>query len=293
MIPLLAKHTLLAFARLLVLCVTIFLILRSAGSYYDRDLSFVEFFQAMFSGRLVRNPGLTGLPPLETAVSYSFTTLTAALVLSYGFGGPLGVALGRYRTPWAQIPGHIVISVALAVPAFLVAYVVLYHSVARWGIFIGGEAAAGSEEGSRAFIGQCLLLAIPLSLSGIAFIARQVSQAVFHAFPEPSLRASRSLGITQRMLFDTVIASVVWSPLLRALPFLFSLFLSILIVTETAFFIPGFGYSIFKAAKESDLQSLAVLSLWASTALLAANAFADVLVEWIDTRQPAPASETG
>ena len=285
MIQLIAKHAFLAAARLLVLCVVIFLILRSAESYYDKDLSFVEFIEAMFSGRLVRAPGLTGLPPLATAFLYSLTTLTAALLLSYGFGGPLGVVLGRYRMAWAQIIGHVIISIALATPAFLVAYVVLYVSIADWGIFIGGDYALSAGASPRAFAGQCLLLAIPLSLPGIALIARQVSQAVFNAFPEGSLRAFRSLGITQRMLFDTVIISAIWSPLLRSLPFLLSLFLSVLIVTETAFFIPGFGYSIFKAAKESDLQSLAVLSLWTSTALLTANTFVDVLAEWIETRR--------
>jgi oligopeptide transport system permease protein len=285
MIQLIAKHAFLAAARLLVLCVVIFLILRSAESYYDKDLSFVEFIEAMFSGRLVRAPGLTGLPPLPTAFLYSLTTLTAALLLSYGFGGPLGVVLGRYRMAWAQIIGHVIISIALATPAFLVAYVVLYVSIADWGIFIGGDYALSAGASPRAFAGQCLLLAIPLSLPGIALIARQVAQAVFNAFPEGSLRAFRSLGITQRMVFDTVIISAIWSPLLRSLPFLLSLFLSVLIVTETAFFIPGFGYSIFKAAKESDLQSLAVLSLWASTALLTANTFVDVLAEWIETRR--------
>jgi len=287
MIPLLAKHSLMALARLLLLCVAIFLILRSAGAYYDRDLSFMQFFPAMFSGRLVRDPALTGLPPLREAFAYSFTTVMAALGLSYGFGGPLGVALGRYRSVWTQVPGHLVVSIALATPAFVVAYGVLYQSVSSWGIFIGGEgAAAPGGGGMRGFIGQCLLLAIPLSLSGIALIARGVSQAVFQAFPEPALRASRSLGITQRTLFDPVIASVVWAPLLKALPFLLSLFLSILIVTETVYFVPGFGYAIFKAAKESDLQSLAVLSLWTSTALLVANAFVDLLLEWIDAREP-------
>jgi ABC-type dipeptide/oligopeptide/nickel transport system permease component len=286
MIHLLAKHFLLTTGRLLVLCVAIFLILRSAETYYDRDLSFVEFIQAVFSGRLVRAPGLTGLPPLPTAFLYSMTTLILALVLSYGFGGPLGIVLGRYRMTWAQVLGHMVISVALATPAFLVAYVVLYLSISDWGIFIGGETALAAGSSPRAFAGQCLLLAVPLSLPGIAIIARQVAQTVFNAFPEGSLRAFRSLGITQRSLFDTVIASAIWTPLLRALPFLLSLFLSVLIVTETAFFIPGFGYSIFKAAKESDLQSLAVLSLWSSTALLVANSFVDVLVEWLDSRTP-------
>jgi peptide/nickel transport system permease protein/oligopeptide transport system permease protein len=287
MIQLLTKHTMLAAGRLFVLCVVIFLILRSAESYYDKDLSFLEFIEAMFSGRLVRAPGLTGLPPLPTAFLYSLTTMSAALLLSYGFGGPLGVLLGRYRTPWLQVAGHIIISIALATPAFLVAYVVLYVSIRDWGIFIGGDAALAAGASPRAFAGQCLLLAIPLSLPGIALIARQVAQTVFNAFPEGSLRAFRSLGITQRMLFDTVIISAIWTPLLRALPFLLSLFVSVLIVTETAFFIPGFGYSIFKAAKESDLQSLAVLSLWTSTALLAANTFVDVMLEWIESRNPA------
>ncbi|RFC46662.1 MAG: ABC-type dipeptide/oligopeptide/nickel transport system, permease component [Verrucomicrobia bacterium] len=283
MIRLLTKHLLLATGRLLLLCVTIFLILRSAETYYERDLSFVEFIGAVFSGRLVRAPGL---PPLATAFLYSQTTIVLALVLSYGFGGPLGIILGRYRMIWAQILGHLFISVALATPAFLVAYAVLYVSIADWGIFIGGESALAPGASPRTFAGQCLLLAIPLSFPGIALIARQVSQTVFNAFPEGSLTAFRSLGIPQRLLFDRVIASAIWSPLLRTLPFLLSLFLSVLIVTETAFFVPGFGYSIFKAAQQSDLQSLAVLSLWSSTALLLANSFVDILEEWLHSRNP-------
>lgn len=288
MIRLLAKHVLLAGGRLLLLCVAIFLILRSADTYYERDLSPVEFIEAVFSGRLVRSPGL---PPLPAAILHSLTTIVLALVLSYGFGGPLGIILGRYRMAWAQLIGHLLISLALATPAFLVAYAVLYVSLTDWGIFIGGASALGAEASPRAFAGQCLLLAIPLSLPGIALIARQVSQTVFQAFPEGSLKAFRSLGIPQRRLFDTVIASAIWAPLLRALPFLLSLFLSVLIVTETVFFIPGFGYSLFKAARESDLQSLAVLSLWSSTALLLAHGFVDLLEEWLKSRHPAT-SET-
>lgn len=289
MIPLLIKNMLLGAGRLLLLSVIIFFLLRTAGTYYDSDLSFISFMKSMFSGRLVRDPGISGLPPLRLALLYSFTTLVAALILSYGFGGPLGVILGRYRMAWTQVLGHFVISIALAVPAFWVAYVGLYYSISEMGIFIGGEAATTQEGASRAFIGKCLLLAIPLSLSGIAYVARQVSQTLFNAFPEGSLRASRSLGITQRNIFDTVAASIIWRPLLRSFPFLCSLFASILIVTETAFFIPGFGYSVFKAAKESDLQSLAVLSLWVTTALIFVNVAVDIMVETLDTRQPTTA----
>ena len=292
MIPLFIKHMGLATGRLLLLSVIIFVLLRSAGTYYDTDLSFIDFMKSMFSGRLVRDPGMTGLPPLRLALQYSFTTLVAALILSYGFGGPLGVILGRYRMAWTQLIGHLIISIALAIPAFWVAYVALFYSIAEMGIFIGGEAAIASEENQRKFIGKCLLLAITLSLSGVAYVARQVSQALFNAFPEGALLASRSLGITQRNLFDTVAVSVVWRPLISALPFLVSLFASILIVTETAFFIPGFGYSVFKSAKESDLQTLAVLSLWITTALILINVFVDIVVEAIDKQNPETSSDT-
>jgi len=104
-----------------------------------------------------------------------------------------------------------VIGVALATPAFLVAYVVLYVSIHDWGVFIGGEAALVSGGGPRAFAGQCLFSRFRSTLPGIALIARQVSQTVFNAFPEGSLRALRSLGITQRMIFDTVIISAIWT----------------------------------------------------------------------------------
>ncbi len=285
MIPVLGRNFAFAAGRLLLLSVLIFVILSSEGTY-DTNLSFVAFFRAMFSGRLMSDPALTGMTPLLPAFFYSITILSLALILSYGFGAPLGIVLGRYRMIWTQILGHSFISIALAIPAFWVAYVVLYYTITGLGIYIGGEATQ-VERISTTYIGKCLLLAIPLSLSGIAIVARQVSQTLVSAFPEESLKSSRSLGITQRMIFDTVMISVIWRPLLRSFPFLLSLFLSVLIVIETAFFVPGFGYAVYEAAQQSDLQRLAVLSLWITTALLAANLLVDIVTEIIDAGHPA------
>lgn len=286
MIQVFGRNLALALGRLLLLSVVIFLILQAAP-YYDNKLSFVEFFRAIFSGRLVREPGLSGLPPLNMAFLYSCATVGLALILSYGFGVPMGILLGRYRQIWIQILGHLFISVALAIPAFWVAYVVLYHTITDWGVFIGGETHRFEENWLGALIGKCLLLAVPLSLSGIAVVTRQISQTVIQAVPEESLKAARALGITHRMMFDTVLSAVIWRPVLRAFPFLLSLFLSVLVVIETAFFIPGFGFAVYKAAKQTDLQSLAVLSLWVTTMLLVANLIVDILIELIDHRQPA------
>tara|TARA_R110002096_G_scaffold316010_13_gene510406 strand:+ start:1699 stop:2571 length:873 start_codon:yes stop_codon:yes gene_type:complete len=284
MIQVFGRNLALGVAKLLLLSVLIFVIL-SGNTTYDTSLSFLGFFKAMFSGRLMSDPALTGMTPLLPALVYSVTILALALILSYGLGVPLGIVLGRYRMLWTQVLGHSLISITLAIPAFWVAYVVLYYSIADWGIYIGGEATQ-IEKIDTIYIGKCLLLAIPLSLSGIAFVARQVSQTLTNAFSPGSLRSARSLGITQRMIFDTVMTTVIWRPLLRSFPFLFSLFLSVLIVIETAFFVPGFGYAVYEAAEQSDLQRLAVLSLWISIALLAANMLVDIIVEFIDERHP-------
>ncbi len=285
MIQVLGRNLALGAAKLLLLSVLIFAILNH-GDTYDTSLSFLAFFKAMFSGRLVDDPALTGMTPLLPAFFYSITILGLALVLSYGFGAPLGIVLGRYNMAWTQIIGHTFISIALAIPAFWVAYVALYYTITDWGIYIGGEATQ-VEQISTTYIGKCLLLAIPLSLSGIAVVARQVSQTLTNAFPPDSLKSSRALGITQRMIFDTVMMTVIWRPLLRSLPFLLSLFLSVLIVIETAFFIPGFGYAVYEAAEQSDLQRLAVLSLWITTSLLVTNIIVDIIIEFIDQGHPA------
>lgn len=285
MIQVLGRNLALGAAKLLLLSVLIFVIL-SQDTTYDTSLSFLGFFKAMFSGRLMSDPALTGMTPLLPALVYSVTILALALILSYGLGVPLGIVLGRYRMVWTQVLGHSLISIALAIPAFWVAYVVLYYTITDWGIYIGGEATQ-IEKIDTIYIGKCLLLAIPLSLSGIAFVARQVSQTLVNAFSAGSLKSARSLGITQRMIFDTVMTTVIWRPLLRSFPFLFSLFLSVLIVIEKAFFVPGFGYAVYEAAEQSDLQRLAVLSLWISTALLAANMLVDIVVEFIDEGHPA------
>ena len=286
MIQLIGRNLALALGKLLLLSVGIFLILQSAANY-DNELSFLEFFKSIFSGRLV-GESATELPPLEPAFLYSITTLVLALLLSYGFGVPLGLLLGRYRMAWTQVLGHVLISVALAIPAFWVGYVVLYYTITEWRVLIIGETTV-ADVGRNAYIGKCLLLAIPLSLSGIAIVGRQVFQTLINAFPEDSILSSRSQGITQRMIFDTVTAAVISRPLLRSFPLLLSLFLSVLIVIETTFLVPGFGFAVYKAAEQakSDLQSLAVLSLWVTIMLLVAHLIVDILIEMIDHRQPA------
>jgi ABC-type dipeptide/oligopeptide/nickel transport system permease component len=286
MIPVIGRNLGIAVGRLLFLSIVIFFILRSAGTHLVSGLSFAEFLKAAFSGRLVNDPSQTGLPPLRPALLYSATALLWALLFSYGIGLPLGLVLGRYRTVWVQVLGHAAISVAMAIPAFWVAYVVLFYSINHWGIFIGGAPKMEGEGWLDELVAKSLLLGVPLSLSGLAIVARQVSQALMQASPEQTLLFARSLGLLPRTVFDLVIGSVIWRPLLRSLPLLCSLFMSILIVVETAFFVPGFGYSLYKAAKESDLQSLAVLSLWVTAGLLAANFVVDVLIEVIDARHP-------
>lgn len=286
MIPVIGRHLGIAAARLFVLSVVIFFVLKSTGAYLAADLSFLDFFQSTFSGRLAEDPSRAGLPPLRPALLYSAAAMFWALVFSYGTGLPLGILLGRYRMAWAQILGHAVISVAMAIPAFWVAYVVLYYSITGWGIFVGGAPKMEGEGWLGELMAKSLLLGVPLSLPGMAIVARQVSQTLAQAFPENTLLLARSLGVQPRLIFDRVIGSVIWRPLLRALPLLCSLFFSALIVVETAFFVPGFGYTVYKAAKESDLQSLAVLSLWVTAGLLVANFVVDVLIELIDARHP-------
>ncbi len=286
MIQVISRNLLLSGAKLLLLTIGIFLILRSAA-YYDAGFTFLEFCKSLLSGRLLDHMAMSGLPPIRISVSYSLTILFMALLLSYGIGAPLGVLLARYRMAWTQILGHVFMGAALAVPAFWIAYLVLYHSIMEWGIFIDGSGTRAGEANSiKAFIGRCLLLALPLSLSGMAFVTRQVFQTLFNAFPPGSLLNARASGISQRRLFDTVGSAVAWRPLLRALPFLMSLFISVLVVIETAFFVPGVGYSIYRAANQADLPSLAVLSLWTAGVLLLTNLVVDVLLELIDTRHP-------
>lgn len=286
MIPRIIRNLGIAIGRLLLLSVLIFLILKSAGLQLTSDLSFLQFFKATFSGHLVHDPSRTGLPPLRPALLYSAAALVWALAFSYGLGLPLGLLLGRYRTVWVQVLGHAVISVAMAIPAFWVAYVVLYYSINGWGIFIGGAPRLREQGWLVELMAKSLLLGVPLSLSGMAIVARQVSQTLTQAFPEKTILFARSIGLVPRMLFDLVIGSVIWRPLLRSLPLLCSLFISALVVVETAFFVPGFGYALYKAAKETDLQSLAVLSLWVTAGLLTINFVVDVLIESIDARHP-------
>jgi ABC-type dipeptide/oligopeptide/nickel transport system permease component len=286
-IPILGKNLAIAGGRLLLLSVVIFLILDSTGAYVEADLSFLDFLKSTFSGRLVEGPSAGGLPPLRPALLYSSSTLLWALVFSYGFGLPMGLVLSRYRSLWTQVAGQAAISVALAIPAFWVAYVVLYYAIHEWGIFIGGEPELQGDGWRSELVAKSLLLAIPVSLSGFAVVARQVALTLSRAFPQPTLLFARSMGLNRRTPFDDATGPLIWRPVLPAFPYLCSIFLSILIAAETAFFVPGFGYAVFKAAQESDLQRLAVLSLWVSTALLLANFVVDVLIEMIDSRHPA------
>lgn len=290
MIPVAGRNLVIAAGRLLLLSLVIFTLLSPVDGGLVTNLSFVDFFKAAFSGRLVEDGAIAGLPPLRPALLYSATSLFWALAFSYGMGLPLGMLLGRYRMVWVQVLGHALLSVAMAIPAFWVGYMVLYVSITDWGIFIGGAPKIEGEGWLSELMAKSLLIGVPLSLSGIALVARHVSQTLVHAFPETTILFARSAGLAPRMIFDRVMGSVIWRPLLCSFPHLCTLFLSVLIVVETAFFVPGFGYSVYKAAKESDLQSLAVLSLWVTAGLVLCNFVVDVLIELIDSRHP-PSSQ--
>jgi peptide/nickel transport system permease protein len=214
-----------------------------------------------------------------------FNTLSlalAALLLAWSIALSLGsMAARRPRTLVDKLCGALIL-LASSTPRIVLALVALALA-ARTSIFsLGAETGGGG--GVAAPLLNLLLPAFVLSVPLIAIFLAQVRDGLGNALQEEFVQVARAKGLSERVVTLRHALRSALNPLITIFGYSIGGLISGSVIVERVFNRKGLGDVSVDALRSRDVPLLMGVVLITSTAVLAGNLIADVLLRWNDPR---------
>lgn len=191
-----------------------------------------------------------------------------AMIISCGFGIPLGIWWGGMRWKSAAALVYLVVAVLISIPAFWLATLSIRQvaDLMQLPILLPDVEHAVAETsdwwgGAMIWVWYLLFPATVIALAGAGKVACQLRDVLSAATEDSSMKVLASRGIKGSRRFHryvSVAAGDVYTGLVRGL---LPLLMGLSIVVEHAFYFPGVGSLACDAMKSGDVDLLLVLAL--------------------------------
>jgi oligopeptide transport system permease protein len=200
-------------------------------------------------------------------------------LLALVWGIPAGIALGvgsalARNSPLAHVE-RLVSSLALALPAFFVATILIYLVAVR-----GGLLPTSGWDGWQTKI----LPTLTLGLVPMAYCARLTRGAMTETLAEDYVRAARAKGLTRRRIVVQHALRNSLVPVLSAAGPLLGGMITTLFVVEYVFAVPGLARHYVSAATARDYPLLMGMTVVFTLAVIVANLVVDLVLARLDPR---------
>ena len=200
-------------------------------------------------------------------------------LLALIWGIPAGIALGvgsalARNSPLAHVE-RLVSSLALALPAFFVATILIYLVAVR-----GGLLPTSGWGGWQTKI----LPTLTLGLVPMAYCARLTRGAMAETLAEDYVRSARAKGLTRRRIVVQHALRNSLVPVLSAAGPLLGGMITTLFVVEYVFAVPGLARHYVSAATARDYPLLMGMTVVFTMAVIVANLVVDLVLAWLDPR---------
>jgi peptide/nickel transport system permease protein len=232
--------------------------------------------KSLFSGAQVSDLIVNRLPN-----TLMLTTLS--LALSVAVGVPLGIIAARNSDTVIDNAVRMLTTLFVAIPTFWLGMILVSYFALTMGWFPATGAVPLSDGVWRA-LSHMVLPAVAMGANGAAAIARQVRSSLGEVLDSQYVRTLRAKGLPD--------ASVVWkhglrnivSNLLTIIGLQFNRLLSIAVVIEAVFAIPGLGSLVIPAALARDFPVVQGVVLVTAVLVMASNLLTDICVTLLDPR---------
>jgi oligopeptide transport system permease protein len=206
-------------------------------------------------------------------ITLELALLALAWGVVAGIATGVGSALAR-RSAFAHVE-RLLSSLALALPAFFVATILIYLVAVR-----GGLLPTSGWDGWRTKI----LPTLTLGLVPMAYCARLTRGAMSETLAEDYIRAARAKGLARRRIVLQHVLRNSLVPVLSAAGPLLGGMISTLFVVEYVFAVPGLARHYVSAATARDYPLLMGMTVVFTLAVVLANLVVDLLLAWLDPR---------
>jgi oligopeptide transport system permease protein len=235
---------------------------------------------------------LVGVATLSLGPSLSFRNRTVEEIiaqqgpvtlelslLALGFALALGIPIGlasalHSRSPLAVLE-RLSSSLALSLPAFFVATILIYLFAVRIDLF----PTSGWDSPRSKILPVCTLGLVPL-----AYTVRLTRGAVLETLAQEHVRAARAKGLSrQRILVQHVLRNSL-IPVLSAVGPLLGAMVTTIFVVEVVYGIPGLARHYVSATTASDYPLLMGMTVVLTLFVITANLVVDLVLAALDPR---------
>lgn len=199
-----------------------------------------------------------------------------ALAFAVGLGGIVGVLAARRRGGWLDAGASALSLVGLALPAFVLAPILISIFALR----LGWLPPARVDEGWASY----LLPAVSLGLVYAAVIARLGRAGMLEVLGEDFIRTARAKGASERAILWRHAARLGVVPVIAYLGPASAALIGGSFVVEKIFQIPGLGYAFVASIGDRDYPVMTGVFVFYAALVVAANLLADLLHAWLDPR---------
>lgn len=199
------------------------------------------------------------------------SSLLVAILVSL----PLGLIAAARAGRWADVASSTVALVAVSVPIFVTApLVVLYFAVD-----LGWLPVAGADSAEHLVLPA---LCLGFGLSGL--LTRMIRASLLDTLSEDFVRTARAKGLSEgRVLLVHALRNGL-IPVVTVLGNLLGSVLAGAVLTETLFDWPGIGRLFYSAFQSRDYPLIQGIVLWTSLSYIVVNLLVDVVYAWVDPR---------
>ncbi|HEX7898638.1 MAG TPA: ABC transporter permease [Planctomycetota bacterium] len=214
-------------------------------------------------------------PALRTSILLG----SAAALLAFGLGVPLGLVASARQNRW---PDHLASSVSvlgICVPNFLLGPL-LVMALARWlpaGLW--PQNLTSWEE-----LRKLILPAVTLAMTHVAYVARLTRAGMLDVISRDYIRTARAKGLSEGAVFLKHVLKNGITPVVSYAGPMVAVLLTGAIVVENIFALPGLGQHFIKAASNRDMNLIMATVLVYSVLVVALNTVVDVLYGVLDPR---------
>jgi len=232
--------------------------------------------KSLFSGADVTDLILNRLPNTLLLTSLS-------LALSIVLGVPLGIVAARNSDPLIDNAIWMITTLFVAIPSFWLGMMLVSYFALTKGWFPATGAAPLSEGIWRA-LDHMVLPAIAMGVNGAAAIARQVRSSLSEVLDSQYVRTLRAKGLSELSIVGKHGLRNIISNVLTIIGLQFNRLLSIAVVIEAVFAIPGLGSLVIPAALARDFPVVQGVVLVTAVLVMASNLLTDIFVTLLDPR---------
>ncbi len=212
-----------------------------------------------------------------------------ALIITFGFGIPLGIWAARYAGRWPGTLATVAAFLAISLPTFWTSYLlcialVKYIQIPILGLHTFGVSHATPITRWLDTAWHLFAPALVLAIGGIAVQSRYLRASLLESLSEDYVRTARAKGLVEKVVLYKHALRNSLRPLITGIGLLLPSMIGGSVIVESIFGFPGMGRLGYQAVLERDYPVLLTLNLVSASLVLAGNLLADVLYAIVDPR---------